>query len=118
MQDIHINKDKYNLSLLNSQIIAALGDMTTGVSTAGTQITVHLTDEANSEDMLIAAQTVEAHDYNDKSPDQLATAAREARLTFQRASYWNKLLDVSNSSFQDLALRINWLQDELESDSE
>ncbi len=114
MPGIHINKERFNQNLLNEQIIDALGDRTSGISTHGTQITVHLTDEANSEDMLIAAQTVENHDHTDQSPDQLYKTEQDERIELARALYTNRLLSPDTSTINIIA-RINWLQDELES---
>jgi hypothetical protein len=118
MKDISIERSIVNIDALDSELRAALGELTTGFSTGGGRVIVHLLDAATSQQEGLARQIVLAHDPARLTPPQQLEAERQAKLDQARKEYGAAEIDLAvydsqGPIIQQLAQKIAWLEREI-----
>jgi multidrug resistance efflux pump len=116
--EISITKSTMNMDFLDSELRAALGALTSGVSARKGQVIVHLDDSATPAQIAQARRIVEQHDASKLSPTQQERADRAAKLEQMRrdkgAALDGERLPNTAEGFRQLARKLAWLEQEIE----
>ncbi|MBZ0293887.1 MAG: hypothetical protein K8L99_15085 [Anaerolineae bacterium] len=121
MQDIVIEYGKgvVNTEALDESLRAALGEQVIGITTGSGHVTLHLSDETPSADVIRARVLVAAHDPTQLSTRQQTILQRKQRLQVVRRDYKGSVdLDPADFTGSDplllaLARKVAWLEGEL-----
>lgn len=118
MIDIIMQRTSVNIEALDSQLRAALGAVTSGVSAGAGGVIVHLAETATPAQIEAARAIILAHDPAALSPAQQAALQQRQKLEQARRDYGASELDLSTYEGKDplltlLAQKITWLEREL-----
>jgi hypothetical protein len=117
MRDITLERAPVNAAALDAALRAALGEVVIGISASRDQVTVHLTDDATTQQLQQARAILVAHDPVQLTPEQAAAQARQMQLVTARANNAEPLdtanFQASEPDVQALVARLMWLELEL-----